>query len=104
MRISDWSSDVCSSDLSVAEYEIAGIIDIETCFGVEPCQLVHWLAALADKEASVAQFDSAAMKRLQLSACACGRGRPVTDGGLCGTAHGGKNGRGSGRERGGQEV
>src|SRR3546814_5858346 len=40
---------------SVAEYEIAGIIDIETCCGVEPCQLVHWLAALADKEASVAQ-------------------------------------------------
>src|SRR3546814_20648676 len=44
MRISDWSSDVCSSDLS----EVLAAADPGATYGSTELQLVGWYANLAD--------------------------------------------------------
>src|SRR3546814_14546085 len=59
MRISDWSSDVCSSDLRLAEHALAQSLDVA---------LVHGMHLLADIEALGRQphVDGAAVLRRAL--------------------------------------
>src|SRR3546814_5156050 len=52
MRISDWSSDVCSSDLVIVPRErevvaaVGKLVAVHRGVGPEPVELVVWLAAV----------------------------------------------------------
>src|SRR3546814_16255647 len=65
VRISDWSSDVCSSDLEVARVAAAGAI-VEQRFGrfqVEPAVAIVPGGALAEQEARIAALGREAVDR-----------------------------------------
>src|SRR3546814_1458410 len=51
MRISDWSSDVCSSDLDTVEDTLATIGEIEKLFGPDVARLVDGVTKLSKIEA-----------------------------------------------------
>src|SRR3546814_11722519 len=48
MRISDWSSDVCSSDLEAARPGVTGKLIVDAVLDAHPHAAVAWMPSLAD--------------------------------------------------------
>src|SRR3546814_13115474 len=74
MRISDWSSDVCSSDLNFAFSSLLGMADMPSPASYGPDYTPQMAAAIASCTASISRLDA----RISVSSAASAWNRRAT--------------------------